>query len=78
MINRRFKYGEVAILKKGHCAGIYVTIGIRFDSKVHSKRNPSCISYYIKGYEIRDWCFEEELRKANFITKLLLKLRKKI
>jgi len=77
MSNRKFKYGEYALLKKGHCNGIYVKIGIRFDSKVHSKRNPSGISYYVEGYDVREWCFEEELRKIGFIIRLIRKLRKK-
>lgn len=67
--SRKFEYGETAILKKGGC-GILVKVGIRFDSFVKSNRNRSGISYYIDGYEIRNWCYEEELRKFNIFSRV--------
>lgn len=70
----KFKYGEIAILRKGYSiTGIYVMIGVKFDSKSHCKdRNPSVISYYIEGYTIRNWCYEEELRKTNFLSRIII------
>lgn len=64
----KFQYGERAILNKGPW-GIIIKIGVKFDSNVKSKRNPSGISYYIDGYEIRDWCYEEELRSATIFRR---------
>jgi len=69
-----FSYNQIAILKKGQGFGIYVNVGIKFDSKVHCSKNPSGISYYIEGYEIRDWCYQEELRKTNFISRIIIYL----
>lgn len=61
----RYNYNEIAIIDKGS-GGITVLVGTRFDSKVvNKKRNPSGISYYIDGYDIRNWCFAEELRKFH-------------
>jgi hypothetical protein len=72
---RNFNYNQIAILKKGAGFGIYVNVGIKFDSEVHCKRkNPSGISYYIDGYEIRDWCYQEELRRVNFISRIIIYL----
>lgn len=72
----KFRYGQIAIIQKGSF-GIYVKVGIKFDSKVHcSKKNPSGVSYYIEGYEIRDWCYQEELRRSGFFGKLIILLFK--
>lgn len=67
----KFKYGQIVVLDKGQFGGVYVTVGIKFDSRVHCKKNPSGISYYIEGYIIRDWCFEEELRKISIFTRII-------
>jgi hypothetical protein len=72
----KFKYDQIALIQKGSCGGIYVKVGIKFDSKVHCKKNPSGISYYIEGYEVRDWCYQEELRRSNFLNKLIIYLLK--
>ncbi len=73
----KFKYGEIAVLRKGYAiTGIYVMVGVKFDSKTHCKRNPSVISYYIEGYPIRNWCYEEELRRVNILSRLIIYLFK--
>lgn len=67
----KFKYNEIALIDKGSLKA--VKVGIRFDSKVTNKRrNKSGISYYIEGYELRDWCYEEELKKLRFYHKILI------
>ena len=67
----KFKYKEIALIDKGSLKA--VKVGIRFDSKVTNKRrNKSGISYYIEGYELRDWCYEEELKKLRFYHKILI------
>ena len=66
----KFKYNEIALLDKGFLK--VVKVGIRFDSKVtNKKRNKSGISYYIDGYELRNWCYEEELKRLRFFHKIL-------
>lgn len=66
---RKFKYGEIALLDKGSFNT--VRVGIKFDSKVvNTKRNKSGVSYYIEGYKLRNWCFEEELKKITIFHKL--------
>jgi hypothetical protein len=68
-MDREFEHNEIAILKKSR--RIVVRIGSKFDSKVlNISRNPSGISYYIEGYSIRNWCYEEELRKITIFDKL--------
>jgi hypothetical protein len=67
----KFKYNELALLNKGFLK--VVKIGIKFDSKVkNKKKNKSGVSYYVDGYEIRNWCFQEELKKINILDKLLI------
>ncbi len=66
----KFKFGEIALINKGSFNT--VKVGIRFDSKVTNKRkNKSGISYYIEGYNLRDWCFEEELKRLNIFHKII-------
>ena len=78
MGNSKFRYGQIAIIQKGHC-GILVKIGIRFDSKVHCKRkNPSGISYYVEGYETRDWCFLEELKRLGPLRRLIIYIKNRL
>jgi hypothetical protein len=72
----KFKYSQIAILKKGTLFGVFVNVGIKFDSKVNCKKNPSKISYYIEGYEIRDWCFQEELLMNSFFIRIIVFLFK--
>ncbi len=75
MVNSKFKYGQIAIAKKGF-GGILVKVGIKFDSKVHCKiKNPSGVSYYVEGYAMRDWCFLEELRRVGPIRSLVIYIR---
>lgn len=78
MTNYKFKYGQIAKIQKGSC-GILVKVGIRFDSKVHCKRkNPSGISYYIEGYETRDWCFSEELKRLGPIRRFIIYIKNRL
>jgi hypothetical protein len=67
---------EIAILKKGALFGTIVRVGTRFDSKVNSKRNPSGVSYYIEGYELRNWCFLEEIKKTTIIHRIIIHIFK--
>ena len=67
----KFRYNELALIDKGTLN--MVRVGIRFDSKVtNKKRNKSGISYYIEGYNMRNWCFEEELKRLRFCHKILI------
>ncbi len=71
-----FSYGELALINKGSFK--IVKVGIKFDSRVTNKtRNESKISYYIEGYELRNWCYQEELRRINIFHKLLFFIFKK-
>lgn len=72
-MRNKFKYGQIALIQKGSC-GIYVKVGIKFDSKIHCNKNPSGVSYYIEGYEIRDWCYQEELRRSGILSKIIIYL----
>lgn len=71
-----FKYDELAIIKKGSFR--VVKVGIKFDSKVtNKKRNKSKISYYIEGYDMRNWCYYEELKKISIINRILFYIFRK-
>ena len=66
----KFKYGETVLLNKGTFNT--VKVGIRFDSKViNNRRNKSKISYFVEGYDLRNWCYEEELSRMTLLHKLI-------
>jgi hypothetical protein len=67
----KFEYGSTAVYRGGDFLNPIIKIGIRFDSKVHRKKNKSGISYYVEGFKGREWLFEEEIKHLSILRRLM-------
>ena len=67
----KYQYNDVVIYKGNKIFNKVLIVGIKFDSKVTSRKNPSRISYYVTGLSIRKWVFEEEIKYPSLIRLLI-------